>query len=57
MAEVCLSNGEQLELERLCPRNLSLEKVNTSGGRCGDHGGGLVQKLGGDSVHECLHQD
>ena len=33
MAEVCLSNGEQLELEKLCPRNSSLETVNTHLGR------------------------
>ena len=33
MTEVCLSNREQPELERLCPRNSSLETENTHLGR------------------------
>ena len=33
MVEGCFSNGEQPELESLCPRNLSSETVNTHLGR------------------------
>ena len=33
MAEVCLSKGEQLELERWCSWNLSSEMANTHLGR------------------------
>ena len=33
MAEVCLSNGKPLELERLCSRNLTSGTANTHLGR------------------------